>query len=195
MKTVRIQTGKFKGKSWNVDFPDDETNFTPAIMKKSIFSRIDSGLKKYETPYSEADFVEGFAGSGQMSMEALGLGMNTVSLFEMDTKRHSYLLNLFQNYLNTVKIYKKDFFRFYKKHIIPGNRYGIIFLDPPYPFWKYRKQELEEMILWIQMQDWSHGGCLFVQTPDFVDWISLPQMKILGGQKLWSGSLGTDNDE
>ncbi|EMP05053.1 hypothetical protein LEP1GSC124_1091 [Leptospira interrogans serovar Pyrogenes str. 200701872] len=70
MKILKVQTGKFKGKS--IETPPaiaGNTNFTPAILKKSVFDIIGSLVLKGRLIEEESAFVDFFAGSGQMGLE------------------------------------------------------------------------------------------------------------------------------
>lgn len=120
MKILKVQTGKFKGKS--IETPPaiaGNTNFTPAILKKSVFDIIGSLVLKGRLIEEESAFVDFFAGSGQMGLEAVSRGFARVVLYELAWERSDNLRKLFLNLEITVKFTERMYSVFMINSIFP----------------------------------------------------------------------------
>jgi 16S rRNA (guanine966-N2)-methyltransferase len=146
--SLRIQTGKWKGKS--IPIPDPvkgNSNFTPSILKKSIFSILDGLREKGELNYKQTAFIDLFAGSGQMGMEALSLDFGKVLFYEMASERFGGLVELLKPYRENALLYKKDSFRQHSNFPeLDGILKLVYFVDPPYMFWNGKNEKIQELI-------------------------------------------------
>ncbi|EMF99599.1 hypothetical protein LEP1GSC123_2854 [Leptospira borgpetersenii str. 200701203] len=142
MKALKVQAGKLKGKSIETPIAvAGNTNFTPAILKKSVFDIVGSLVLKGRLILEKSVFVDFFAGSGQMALEAMSRGFARVVLYELAWERSDNLRKLFAKFSDNYEVSRKDVFRFYNKLDIP-EKSKIYFLDPPYSFWDKKKEKL-----------------------------------------------------
>ncbi|EMO10339.1 hypothetical protein LEP1GSC137_2358 [Leptospira borgpetersenii str. Noumea 25] len=134
VKALKVQAGKLKGKSIETPIAvAGNTNFTPAILKKSVFDIVGSLVLKGRLILEKSVFVDFFAGSGQMALEAMSRGFARVVLYELAWERSDNLRKLFAKFSDNYEVSRKDVFRFYNKLDIP-EKSKIYFLDPPYSF-------------------------------------------------------------
>ena len=72
---LSIQSGIYKGRKVLVPSAiKGNSNFTSALLKKSVFSILDSLDLQGDISLSESLFIDLFAGSGQMGLEAVSRG-------------------------------------------------------------------------------------------------------------------------
>jgi len=132
-----VQGGVFKNKKIPIlESSKGHSNFTTSIMKKAVFSMIDSHAMSGSLVLEDALFVDLFSGSGQMALEALSRGFHKVHLFEIDIKRFSGLKKNLSLYSENMIFHHKDSFRYYDKIEEKENFSLVYFLDPPYTFWE-----------------------------------------------------------
>lgn len=164
---LKITTGSLKGKTVPIPPPvKGNFHFTPALVKKSVFSRIDSFSLKGDLEPETSIFVDVFAGSGQMGWEALSLGFGTVVFLELDRSRFSGLIELGKKWKGNKIFQNKDGFRFHSSWEIPENTRSLVyFLDPPYSFWKNQTDKILKMIQEIRETDTGENRFLFIQSP------------------------------
>jgi 16S rRNA (guanine966-N2)-methyltransferase len=128
MSGVRIIAGEMKGRLIPFDNRKfDNADITPQKVKGAVFSMIGEYLHG-------RGFLDLFAGSGQMGMEALSRGADPVVFNESDSKRVHFI----KSYIEGLGIEQKPFVS-----NIPADRsivflqsrgllFHYIFLDPPY---------------------------------------------------------------
>ena len=123
---MRIIAGTYKGFRLNA-FPGNDIRPTPSKIREAIFDLI--GPKVLES-----DFLDLFAGTGAVGIEAFSRGAKSVTFVDLNQKA----INLIKN--NLEKIYQNDFSQVIKNNYIQAIRlfnlkqikFDIIFLDPPY---------------------------------------------------------------
>ncbi|MDV6234481.1 RsmD family RNA methyltransferase [Leptospira ellisii] len=168
MKSLKVQTGKLKGKS--IETPPavaGNTNFTPAIVKKSLFDVVGSLVLKGRLIPEESVFVDFFAGSGQMALEAVSRGFARVVLYELAWERSDSLRKLFDKIGATYEVFRKDVFRFYDKLNVPENS-RVYFMDPPYSFWEKKNDKFR--LLAEDLLSKENTTAVFVQSPIHPGW-------------------------
>ena len=111
---LKIQSGMLKGMKVPIPISTKgNSNFTSSILKKSIFSilnslELNSGFSK-----DNSLFVDLFSGSSQMGVEAFSQGFHKVIFFEIDSIRFRGI----NSFLKTTKLnyscFHKDAFRFH----------------------------------------------------------------------------------
>lgn len=145
MKQLKVQSGKLKGKNIPAAATTgNKENFTPALLKKTVFSLIENFQLKKDLEKSDAIFVDLFAGSGQMGFEAISRGFSKAMLFELDVNRFSTLVRGIAKDLNDkIILLRRDSFRYYKTAETQIEEFIVFFADPPYSFWETRKSELK----------------------------------------------------
>lgn len=106
---------------------------TSSLKKEAIFSILESiGRKNFYDIYKNYCFVDFFAGSGSLGLEASSRGASYVYFFEKDKKVLEILKKNCKKICkkNNYTIYNEDILNFdYNKFLIPVS---VIFMDPPY---------------------------------------------------------------
>ncbi|MCI1273159.1 MAG: 16S rRNA (guanine(966)-N(2))-methyltransferase RsmD [Clostridiaceae bacterium] len=118
-----ITAGKFKG--LKVEAPDSKTTRpTLSQVRMSVFNTLQSMID------FEGSFLDMFAGSGIMGLEALSRGFESIVEIENDSQVYSVLKNNYKKFMNEdTKLFKSDSLRFVKKL---DKKFNVIYIDPPY---------------------------------------------------------------
>jgi len=128
MSSLRIIAGDHKGKK--IPFTNQKFNqarITSQKLKGALFSLLGEDL-------TGKSFFDLYAGSGQISFEAISRKANLIILNEKDLKRYNYLkktISIFPNQ-SQVKIFNEDCLKllpFLEKKQFKAD---YLFLDPPY---------------------------------------------------------------
>ena len=134
---MRIITGSAKGIRLRT-LEGDATRPTAERVKEAVFSMIQFDIEGRSV-------LDLFAGSGQMSLEALSRGASSATL--VDKSRDSVAIirdNASKTKLiDKCSIFQSDYLDFIRRSA--GKQYDIIFLDPPYALKMY-KPALEAML-------------------------------------------------
>ena len=123
---MRIIAGDAKNKKLKTRKGTD-TRPTLGSMKESLFSII--------APYVEgARFLDLFSGSGSISLEALSRGAAKAIMIEKDNEALRYIIENVNTlaYEDRCRAYKNDVFRAIEILARKGEKFDIIFMDPPY---------------------------------------------------------------
>lgn len=134
---IRITAGKWRGQQ--IFSPKSSRNLpevrpTTALMRESVFNRLQTRLQ-------EARFLDCFAGSGIMGVEALSRGVSFVLGVEK-CKDHARIIHQSLDKIGVDKsLYKlaqSDALQFFSK---PNKHqpFDIAFIDPPYAFDNYER--------------------------------------------------------
>ena len=123
---MRVIAGKAKGrallapKGWN-------TRPITAMMKESLFSI-------WQAKIEDARFLDLFAGSGSMGIEALSRGARQVVFVEKDRKAVEVIKKnlLVCKFEDGYQVYKDDVFHRIERLKADGEQFDIIYLDPPF---------------------------------------------------------------
>lgn len=153
----RVVTGRFRGTI--LQAPEgDKTRPTTDKVKEALFSIIQSYVP-------DSEFLDLFAGSGQIGIEALSRGAKRVTLVE----RSGQAASIIAKNISKIRMEGSDEIRFHKKSTVQalellgqaGEKFDIIFMDPPY---KDVPQRLEETAKYIHDFDMlSPEGMLIVE--------------------------------
>ena len=138
----RVVTGRFRGAI--LQAPEgDKTRPTTDKVKEALFSIIQS-----DVPGSE--FLDLFAGSGQIGIEAVSRGAKRATLVD----RSGQAAGIISRNISKVKLDGSDEIRFYKRTAgqalellgQAGEKFDIIFMDPPYKDVPARLEEATKLI-------------------------------------------------
>jgi len=128
MPSIRIISGLYRGRVIpfaNKNFND--ADITSQKVKGAVFSILGEDL-------GGRTFLDLFAGSGQMSFEALSRGAGTVIANEPDRKRREFIescaAEVFKS--DALSVLGFDYRRAVKYLSSRGARFDCIYLDPPY---------------------------------------------------------------
>ena len=105
---------------------------TGAIVRKSLMGTLKNDLK-------HAFFLDLFAGTGMVGMEAYSNGASYVGFLEKDFNLHRLLLRNVEKYTIPSLIVKGDYgakMKFFAKKALI---FDFVFIDPPYSFTDYEK--------------------------------------------------------
>lgn len=160
---MRVITGKAKGKRLTVPEGRDIRPVTDMI-KQAIFNVIG--------PYFDSgSFLDVYAGSGSMAIEALSRGMDEAVIVEIEPHAVKIIQD---NLLNCRlekqgKVYKGDACLVLKRLTKQGKTFDCVFVDPP--FRKVEESEALSEHLPVLVKD---DGVVIIRTPARYETIALP---------------------
>lgn len=118
-----ITAGKFKGKK--VTAPDENvTRPTLSKVRMSIFNTLQA-----MTNFEGSSFLDMFAGSGIMGLEAISRGFSNVCAIEKNPKAFQIIKSNFKNFSPAPKLLIGDSLKIAPKL---QNKFDVIYIDPPY---------------------------------------------------------------
>ena len=128
---INIIGGKLK--NTKILVPELNVRPTSIIKRKSIFSTLESyALKNSYELYKEKSFIDLYAGSGSLGLEALSRGAKFCYFVE----KNSHVINFLNK--NCLKVVKKDHYQIISEDInfLDFSDFktpiSTIFIDPPY---------------------------------------------------------------
>ncbi len=151
---IRVTSGKFRGRA--VDSPPRSKQIRPttSLMRESIFN-------KFQAELPGCRFLDLFAGSGIMSLEALSRNAAFVLAIEMDSDQCKVVRRNFAHIGLTekeVKIVPYDAKALMQKKC-REEAFDFIFMDPPYGF-----KELPLLVRLCQENGWlKPDGVMIVE--------------------------------
>ncbi|HBR21882.1 MAG TPA: 16S rRNA (guanine(966)-N(2))-methyltransferase RsmD, partial [Nitrospiraceae bacterium] len=130
---MRITAGNLKGKRINFKKAqkaakkENALRPTSSKVRESIFNIIGALI-------SDSQFVDLYAGTGAVGIEALSRGASTVFFVESDRKRTEQIEKMLKDcgYLSRADIIRGEASAFIAKAVKEGLKFDIVFLDPPY---------------------------------------------------------------
>lgn len=183
---LKIQTGSLKNQK--IPIPKaikGNSNFTSAILKKSLFAALENLSLNSEIEKETTIFVDLFSGSGQIGIESGSLGYGKIVFFELDSFRFKELKKTLSNFEFNFELYHKDSFRFHSKFLKENFNSIIYFIDPPYSFWETNFSKIENLILEIEKENQQLKTFLFIQAPKEYSLKNYQERRI-GNQKIIS---------
>lgn len=125
---MRVIAGKYKRTILNT-LEGNDTRPTKDMVKEALFSSIDID----ET----ATFLDLFAGSGAIGIEAISRGSKRVIMNDINPKAVAIIKTNLAKIKERAIVYNLDWEACLSK--LEGNQFDFIFLDPPYAFNEYTK--------------------------------------------------------
>src|SRR5690348_14645671 len=124
--TLRIIGGQFKNRLLKAP-KGSKTRPTLAILRKAVFDMLQFTI-------ADARFLDLFAGSGVMGIEALSRGAGHAAFIDADrTAIHCIRENLKLLQLEEQsEVHHCDAFTALKKYAHKNNSFDVIYIDPPY---------------------------------------------------------------
>lgn len=122
---MNITAGKYKGQK--IKAPDENiTRPTLSKVRMSIFNTLQA-----MTDFEGASFLDMYAGSGIMGLEALSRGFSKVVSIEKNKKVYNIIKSNFKKYEqeNDLKLILGDSLKVCEKI---NEKFNIIYIDPPY---------------------------------------------------------------
>ena len=118
---MNITAGKFKGQK--VVAPDETiTRPTLSKVRMDVFNTLQALID-----FEGACFLDMFAGSGIMGLEAISRGFEHVVAIEKNNKVYNILLNNYKSLKVKTNLLKGDSLK-----LIPNEYFDVIYIDPPY---------------------------------------------------------------
>jgi len=139
---MRIISGILKGRTLNKKLPSGVRPTTDAA-REAIFNILSNAFD-----FEEVSFLDLFAGSGAMGMEAISRGCRNVYFNDKSRKVIGYIksnLEVFGVRSEDYTISNMDSYKLLSDGIGKGNKFDIIFIDPPYKD-KYIYQLIEGIL-------------------------------------------------
>lgn len=150
---IRIISGIYKGRF--ITAPRSlKTRPTSSKVRESFFNIIQNAI-------SDSTFLDLFAGSGAMGLEALSRGAKRVSFVEQDKDALTSIKSNIQalKVENKTTVYPKDAFRSLKYFLQKEEKFDIIYCDPPYKL----SLDLVNALLIEAKALLNEGGRLFLE--------------------------------
>ena len=145
---MRVIAGSAKGREL-LSPHSDGVRPTSDRAREGVFSTLESEFSSME----DLHFLDLFAGSGAVGVEALSRGAAIVHSVELDDETAEVAVKNFELVENNGGVPKFHVYRQSAKQFlsqITGLKYDIIFMDPPYPM---SNAEVEELITLIITRD------------------------------------------
>lgn len=105
---------------------------TPSCVKPTL-SKVREGvfniLMSHYSDFSSLDFLDTFAGSGIMGIEAISRGFKSLFAFEINYLVYKNLTNIYKNLGIDANLIKGDAYKLLNK---TDKRFDVIYLDPPW---------------------------------------------------------------
>ena len=123
---MRVVAGKAKGRA--LEAPKGmNTRPITAMMKEALFSM-------WQFDIYGANFLDLFAGSGSMGIEAISRGATRAVFVEMDRNAIEVIKKNIKtcNFADEAEVYQDDVFARIKWFQKTGQKFDIIYLDPPF---------------------------------------------------------------
>lgn len=157
---MRIIAGKAKGKK--LLFPPPEiTRPTSDRAKEALFSILEAKLTEKGIAFSQINFLDAFAGSGAIGLEALSRGVKYVVFVE----KNPIAIDCIHKNLNALKLNERadiytDLF------LLPKAKapFSVVFLDPP-----YAKNLVSPAIVYLQNKNWIGKNTICVAETEIKD--------------------------
>ena len=123
---LKIIAGKFKGFKLK-NFDSVKIRPTPGKVREAVFDILGSDTLS-------SNFLDLFAGTGAVGIEALSRGAQSVTFVDRDKQAIGLIKNNLKKINSTDFSYiiKSNYLNAFEKMETDQKRYGIIFIDPPY---------------------------------------------------------------
>jgi 16S rRNA (guanine(966)-N(2))-methyltransferase RsmD len=168
---LSIQSGIYKGRKVLVPSSiKGNSNFTSALLKKSVFSILDSLELQEKISLSESLFIDLFAGSGQMGLEAVSRGFKNTVFFELDKNRFRSLKEFLPSIRKDFILLHRDSFRYYDSFESSDADSLVFYIDPPYSFWEKDSEKIHRLTMNILDAFHDRKIILLVQSPKNPNW-------------------------
>lgn len=119
---MRVTAGKYKNRSIKT-LKSNEVRPTLSKIRESVFNVIQNNI-------ADSTMLDLFAGSGIMGMEAVSRGAKSITYVEKNPKVARLLKENLKNFDFENYVFVNDAFKALNK--LEGNKFDIIFVDPPY---------------------------------------------------------------
>lgn len=166
MPALRIQSGRYRNRP--VKLPPSvhgHSEFTPQKVKEAVFQLLENS----SIDYTEAGFIELYAGSGQMGFEAYSRGFSHITFNEWDRQRLKHLIQLVSElgFEETAFTFtRRDGVKALRRHLSESVQPAVIFADPPWLRGRGGWKTFASLIAEIQKYDGPGRKLFIVQVPE-----------------------------
>lgn len=122
---MNITAGKFKGQK--IIAPDENiTRPTLSKVRMSVFNTLQAMIE-----FEDKSFLDMYAGSGIMGLEALSRGFSSIVMLEKNKKVYNVIKSNLKKYEqdNDIKLFLGDSLKICEKF---NKTFDIVYIDPPY---------------------------------------------------------------
>ena len=149
---MRIIAGKARRRSLETLSGEDITRPTSERVKEGVFSAIQFEIEGKR-------FLDLFAGTGQMALEALSRGASSAVLVDDNVKAVEIIKTNARKteLIGQCKILRKDYSEYLKGASASGEKFDIVFLDPP-----YAKNVKDEVLKKLTRADILNDGAIVI---------------------------------
>ena len=163
---MRIISGAFRGKK--MILPDSKiTRPTSDKAKESLFNLLENFLKAHEKSWADICFLDAFAGSGNIGIEAISRGCQEVFFVEKSSKTFKVLC---QNLPVKAHCWNIDVLNIGKAKK-PAD---IVFLDAP-----YHQGLIEPAIQVLCRRKWIDENTLIITETEVKEELDLPLLTLM----------------
>jgi 16S rRNA (guanine966-N2)-methyltransferase len=171
MTSLRVISGSLKGRPLKTS-ASSATRPTTALLRKAVFDTIQPVI-------ANANFLDLFAGSGAMGIEAISRGARHSTFIES----HKEALKCLQANLKTLHLERVSTLLSYDFHIAlkkltkEEEIFDLVYVDPPYE----KKEIYQEILTFFDTGALLHSGSLlFLEepSPSSLSHISLHRLKL-----------------
>lgn len=161
---MRIISGTHRGRQI---FPDKNFTARPTtdFAKENLFNVLNNYVE-----FTELRVLDLFAGTGSISYEFASRGAREIVSIELNYNHYSFIKRTIRELgFKNIQLYKTDAFIACKK--LKGQRFDLIFADPPYNLEKLR--DLPAAIFDNKLL--SDGGIAIIEHPASIDFSDHPR--------------------
>ncbi len=161
---MRIISGTHRGRQI---FPDKNFTARPTtdFAKENLFNVLNNYVE-----FTELRVLDLFAGTGSISYEFASRGAREIVSIELNYNHYSFIKRTIRELgFKNIQLYKTDAFIACKK--LKGQRFDLIFADPPYNLDKLR--DLPAAIFDNELL--SEGGIAIIEHPASIDFSDHPR--------------------
>ena len=153
---MRIIAGTARRRNLETLTGEDITRPTTERVKEGIFSAIQFEIE-------DKRVLDLFAGTGQMALEALSRGANSAVLIDDNTDAVEIIKKNAKNtdLIKKCRISRMDYSEYLKSATLKGEKFDIVFLDPP-----YAKNVKDEVLKKVSKADILNDGAIIICESD-----------------------------
>src|SRR5262249_39090996 len=161
-----IVAGSLKGRRLSYT-PDSHVRPTPDLVREALFSILGNAVP-------DRPFVDLFAGTGAVGMEALSRGATPVTLVERDVHVAGAILHHLRAFgvAEQAAVQRADVYRWVDRWQPPDEPVNV-FLGPPFPDFERRPESLLQALTELQAKV-APGSILLLQSEKTLGTDSLP---------------------
>ena len=162
---MRIISGQFRGKKL-VSAPEEITRPTSDRGKEGLFNVLESYLLKVEKHWHELTFVDVFAGSGAIGIEACSRGVKRVFFFE----NNSVAMRHLKQNINAIGVKNIELLQNALYPPFTETAVDVYFSDAP-----YQKGLTEKALTAFNQNGWINENTLIILETDYNEKLNLPE--------------------